>query len=88
MDGQQNWMCSQCSRTISSDDTVILPNGRPLHLDCSRPRVLSAEERTLLFIYCWDHQVGECLACAAKFGLAELAPVGTSPYSAHGAVET
>src|SRR5262245_48805950 len=74
-------ICQECRRAISPDETVIVRHGRPLHLDCSRPRVLSAEERTLLYIYCQDHQVGECFGCAAWLRLGELAQVGTSLYS-------
>ena len=47
--------------------------GRLSHLDCQQPRVLSAEERALLFTYCRDHPVGNCIACAGDFKLSELA---------------
>ena len=42
-------------------------------LDCQQPRILSAEERLLLFTYCRDHPVGKCIACAADFNLSDLA---------------
>src|SRR5438093_662025 len=51
------------------------------HLDCRRPRVLSAEERTLLFVYCREHQVAECFTCAGKFRLRELA--SQDPFGVH-----
>jgi 3-phosphoglycerate kinase len=40
---------------------------------CKRPRALSAEERTLLFVYCRDHWVAKCATCASSFRLQELA---------------
>ena len=36
--------------------------GRLFHLDCQQPRLLSAEERALLFTYYRDHPVGKCMA--------------------------
>jgi len=65
--------CPQCSRPISPEDTIVFGYGLLGHLDCRRPRVLSAEERTLLFIYCRDHQVAECIRCTARFHLREVA---------------
>jgi hypothetical protein len=56
MTEQQTATCAQCSRTISPEDTLVFGYGRLGHLECRRPRVLSAEERTLLFIYCRDTQ--------------------------------
>ena len=53
------------------------------HLDCRQPRVLSAEERTLLFIYCRDHQVAECVRCGGRLHLREVASIdsfGTRTY--------
>ena len=40
---------------ISPDDSIIFGHGRVSHLNCQRPRTLSAEERTLLFVYCQNH---------------------------------
>src|SRR5262249_42557416 len=40
--------------------------------DCRRPRVLSAEERSLAFRYCHDHEVAECSTCTRRFRLREL----------------
>src|SRR5262245_21331074 len=42
---QQKPTCPQCSRMISAEDTIVFGHGRLGHLDCRRPRVLSAEER-------------------------------------------
>jgi hypothetical protein len=65
--------CHQCSRTISSRDTVVVDHGELSHLDCENPRALSAKERALLVYYCWDHTIGECPVCASRFCMDELA---------------
>lgn len=65
--------CPQCSQLISPDDTIVYGFGVLAHLDCRRPRVLSAEERTLALLYCHDHEVAECSSCARAFRLRELA---------------
>lgn len=65
--------CPQCSQTISPEDTIVFRHRLLGHLDCRRPRILSAEERTLLLIYCGDHQVAECVRCAERFHLQEVA---------------
>jgi len=70
---QQIATCPECSRTISPEDTIVFRFGILGHLDCRRPRVLSAEERTLLFVYCRDHQVAECVRCTGRFHLREAA---------------
>jgi hypothetical protein len=57
---------------ISPEDTIVFGRGRLGHFDCRRPRVLSAEERTLAFLYCRDHEVAECSTCTRKFRLREL----------------
>jgi hypothetical protein len=60
MADQPKWMCLQCSRMISPDDSIIFGHGHLSHLSCQRPRTLSAEERTLLFVYCRDHWLAKC----------------------------
>src|SRR3989442_2410294 len=70
---QQTATCPECSRTLLPDDTIVFDFGLLGHLDCRRPRVLSAEERTLLFLYCRDHEVAECVRCAGRFHLREVA---------------
>ena len=65
--------CPQCSQPISPEDTLVFGHGRLGHLDCRRPRVLSAEERTVLFIYCGDHIVTKCVRCGRQLHLREVA---------------
>ena len=70
---RQERSCPTCSRTISPDDTIVFGYGPLGHLDCRRPRLLSTEERTLLLIFCRDHQVAECVRCAGRLHLQEVA---------------
>jgi len=77
----QTATCPHCSWRISPEDTIVFGYGLLGHLDCRRPRVLSAEERTLLFVYCREHQVAECFTCAGKFRLRELA--SQDPFGVH-----
>jgi hypothetical protein len=76
--------CPQCSQTISPEDTIVFRHRLLGHLDCRRPRILSAEERTLLFIYCGDHQVAECVRCTGKFHLREVASLDSLGICSHG----
>jgi hypothetical protein len=68
---QQTWACARCSRKIGSGDTFVFGAGGLCHVDCRRPRVLSTEERALLFLHCGDHTV-DCAPCASGFRLSEL----------------
>ncbi len=68
---QPAWACTRCSRTIEPGDTIRFGPSDLSHVDCRRPRVLSAEERALLFLHCCDHAV-ERAPCASSFRLAEL----------------
>jgi hypothetical protein len=68
-------VCLNCARVIWSDDTLVIEQGRPAHLDCERPRALSPEERILLFAYCREHAVAQCKDCVTRFCLQELAGV-------------
>src|SRR4029453_16847657 len=70
---RQERSCPNCSRTISPDDTIVFGDVRLGHLVFLRRRVLSTEERTLLLIFCRDHQVAECVRCAGRFHLQEVA---------------
>jgi hypothetical protein len=70
---QQQWICPNCSKAISPDDTFGLDSGRLSHLDCQRPRVLSLEERVVLFRFCSAHTVAECERCAKSYRMTELA---------------
>lgn len=65
--------CSKCSRPIVVTDVIECSNGHVLHLDCLRPHALTAEERALLFVYCSNHAVAQCLACGISLTLSELA---------------
>src|SRR3989442_5442405 len=73
MADQQKWTCLQCSRMISPDDSIIFGHGHLSHLSCQRPRTLSAEERTLLFVYCRDHWLAKCAGCAGNSRFRDLA---------------
>ena len=75
--------CPQCSQTISPEDTIVFRHRLLGHLDCHRPRVLSAEERYLLVIYCWHHQVAECVRCTGKFSLREVASTDSFGVRSH-----
>src|SRR5262244_1088228 len=68
----QTATCPHCSRMISQEDTIVFGSGRLGHLECRRPLVLSAEERTLALLYCHDHEVAECSTCMRRFRLREL----------------
>jgi len=64
--------CPRCSRVFSSEDTTERDGDRVVHVDCLLPRRLSSEERALLFEYCWDHGVVECVRCSRIFRQEEL----------------
>ena len=79
----QTATCPQCRQPISSEDTFVFGHGRLGHLDCRRPRVLSAEELAILFTYCGDHPVAECARCAGKFHLREVASLDAFGVRSH-----
>ena len=64
--------CSKCSQLIALSDIIESADGRLSHVNCARPRTLTIDERTLLFVYCGDHVVAQCLACGLSFRIAEL----------------
>jgi hypothetical protein len=64
--------CPRCWQALSPDDTIDRDGDRVIHLDCRRPRRLSLEERAILYQYCWNHSVGECVSCARSFRPDEL----------------
>jgi len=68
--------CPKCSRPIAVTDVIELSNGVLSHVDCARPQNLTAEERALLFVFCSNHAVAQCLACGLSFRLLELAADG------------
>ena len=65
--------CSKCSQPIVLTDSIESNTGRIAHADCTRPRRLTSDERNLLFVYCWQHFVAQCLACGRSFRLSGLA---------------
>src|SRR5262245_40517572 len=64
--------CPRCSRVFSPEDAVERYADRVVHVDCLMPRRLTREERVLLFEYCWDHGVVECVPCSRIFRQEEL----------------
>jgi len=65
--------CSKCSEPIALSDVIESSDGRLSHIDCARPRMLTAEERALLFVYCSGHASAYCLDCDLRFRMTELA---------------
>src|SRR5262245_48617916 len=61
--------CSTCSRPIALTDTIQSSQGYLSHANCAQHRTLTVDERTLLFVYCTDHVVGQCLRCSLSFRL-------------------
>jgi hypothetical protein len=80
---QQPRVCPRCGQALSPEDTIVFGHGLLGHLDCRRPRVLSAEERTLLFIYCRDHHVAECVRCGGRFYLLEVTSLNSLGIRSH-----
>ena len=76
--------CSKCSQLIALSDIIESAEGRLSHVNCARPRTLTIDERTLLFVYCGDHVVAQCLACGLSFRIAEL---GADPLGGDGAYQ-
>src|SRR5215470_200338 len=65
--------CTKCSEPIALSDVIESSDGRLSHMECQRPRMLTAEERALLFVYCFGHAAAYCLDCDLRFRMAELA---------------
>ena len=83
MTEQQTATCPECYRLISPGDTIVFGHGRLGHLDCRRPRVLSAEERTILLLYCRDHPVAQCVRCGEQFHLPEVTSLDSVGIRSH-----
>jgi hypothetical protein len=66
---------------IAPGDTVTSDGYALGHVDCDTPRGLTPEERVLLYVYCWDHDVAGCDACERRFRQDEI---GSDFYSIHG----
>jgi hypothetical protein len=65
--------CPKCSRPILVTDVIESSGDRFSHLDCARSHGLTPEERSLLFVYCFDHVVARCVSCNLAFRMTELA---------------
>src|SRR5215475_2017114 len=65
--------CAKCSAPIALSDIIEPSDGRLSHMYCKIPHMLSAEERALLFVYCFGHAVAYCLDCDLRFRMTELA---------------
>jgi hypothetical protein len=65
--------CSKRGQLIALSDIIESSNGHVSHVDCRRPRTLTADERALIFVYCTDHIVAQCLSCGLDFRIMELA---------------
>jgi len=59
--------CPRCLHVITSEDTLAFDGDRIFHLDCHRPRQLTHDERALLFKFCWDHDVAQCVTCDQSY---------------------
>ena len=64
--------CSKCFKPIALTDVIESCEGRLSHLECRRPSALTPAERQLIFIYCFDHIVAECLACKVSYRFSQL----------------
>ena len=65
--------CTKCSQPIALTDIIESNSGLLSHLDCRHPHGLTPEERTLVFRFCWDHDVVRCPICEVSFHYMELA---------------
>src|SRR5215475_7792993 len=65
--------CTKCSQPIALTDIIESDNGRLSHVDCKRPKVLTLEERKLVFVYCSAHVVARCPICDISYRYNELA---------------
>ena len=65
--------CSKCSQPIALSDIIESNNGLLSHVDCKHPKVLTPEERALVFVYCSGHVVARCPVCDVSYRYNELA---------------
>jgi len=65
--------CPRCSQPIALTDIIESNDGLLSHVDCKRPKVLTPEERALVFVYCSGQVVARCPACDVSFRYNELA---------------
>ena len=65
--------CGKCSQPIALTDIIESHDGHLSHIDCKRPKVLTPEERALIFVYCSGHVVARCPVCDVSYRYNELA---------------
>jgi len=65
--------CWKCGQLIALSDVIESSGGRLSHVECALPRTMTADERQMLFVYCSDHVVAQCLSCGLGFRMMELA---------------
>ena len=65
--------CAACLKPMQPEDAIRFTDGRPSHLDCRRPTILTPEERVTLFRYCADHAVAKCPTCSLGYRVDQLA---------------
>src|SRR5215470_4614322 len=64
--------CMRCSRLIALHETFEVCGSQVAHHDCRKRHDLSHDERTLLFRYCFNHEVATCPTCSQEFRQCEL----------------
>ncbi len=64
--------CSKCSEPIALSDAIESSDGRLSHVDCMRPGALTPVERALVFLYCANHVVADCVPCNKSYRFTEL----------------
>ena len=64
--------CTKCFQPIALTDIIESHDAQLSHVDCKRPKVLTPEERALVFVYCSGHVVARCPACDVSYGDTEL----------------
>jgi hypothetical protein len=67
--------CWKCSQPIALTDIVESNIGHLSHVECSRPRSLTPDERHLLFVYCLDHVVANACPVVSACASWSLPPI-------------
>ena len=65
--------CAKCAQPIALTDISESHNVQRSHVDCKQPKVLTPEERALVFVYCSGHVVARCPLCDVSYRYNELA---------------
>jgi len=68
----ESWICPECSKAVSANETIVVVRGHIAHWFCRQPRALSPEERALLFYYCRQHEIAKCPQGAGAYRQSEL----------------